>query len=95
MEIKIEFPTGKTLGSRATITTKRWFRLPKVEYFVCIQASPMHVQWMNVLTGKDADMSLNHKLNEHAQAAANRKKFLDHYSDSILNVVESAKILVK
>lgn len=69
--IFIELAPAGEVGTRATVTTKRFLRRARVDGYVCHRgARLLSAQWINEATGEEADGDLQMALNNAAQAAA-------------------------
>ena len=70
-EVHIELGRSGAVGTCATVTTRRLFRAPAGDVFVCHHAAGiMGAQWINEKTGNLPDAGLELALNDAAQAAA-------------------------
>lgn len=68
--IRIELHPSGCVGSRAIVTTSRWFRRPQVAEFICHHVGVMMgAEWVDAATGAAASESLALRINNAAQAA--------------------------
>ena len=69
--IEIELGGNGAVGTRATVTNKRWWRGPAVRVYVCHRgAALLSAEWIDAASGRTAEPGLSAELNEASQAAA-------------------------
>ncbi len=71
MQISIDLGTTGALGTRATVTRRRWWGAKQTSVYVCHKAGLiLGAQWINEKSGAAADETTAYHLNNAAQAAA-------------------------
>jgi len=76
MRREFEFTfANQAMGTCVIVTTKRLFRKPVVESYMCVRATPiMGGQWVNKATGLQPDDDLNSEINRAAQSQCLRSR---------------------